>query len=94
MLVVGILILGFWLVCNAIVFIKWTPAEMYVELVKEQNIVGRICGNAFYFPCWLVKFILYFCYHWFCKLGKVLKNVWFAVLRFFQEIYHSIFDIL
>ena len=34
MLVVGILVLGFWLVCNAIVFIKWTPAEMYVELVK------------------------------------------------------------
>ena len=87
-------VLAFWLVCNLVVFIKWTPAEMYVELVKEQNKVGQVCGNLFYLPCWIVKFIIYFCYHWLCKFSKIIKKAFFAIARFFQQIYHSIMDIL
>ena len=87
-------LLAFWLVCNLVVFIKWTPAEMYIELVKEQNKVGQICGNAFYLPCWIAKFIIYFFYYWLCKFGKLIKKVFYAVARFFQQIYHSIMDIL
>ena len=94
MLYVLFTLLVFWLVCNTIVFIKWSPPEMYTELVKEQNVVGRICGNAFYLPCWIVKFLVYFVWHWLKKLGALIRYVWFAILRFLQEIYHSIFDIL
>lgn len=83
-----------WVVCNLIVFIKWKPYEMWQELVIEQNLIGRICGNLFYLPCWIVKFIIYFCYHWLCKFGKLIKIVFYAIARFFQVIYHSIVDIL
>ena len=91
-LLYGVLII--WAVCNLIVFIKWKPAEIYAKLVKEQNKIGQICGNAFYMPCWIAKFIIYFIYYWLRKLGKVMKKAFFAVARFFQVIYHSIVDIL
>ena len=87
-------VLAIWLVCNLIVFIKWSPAEMYVDLIQEQNLIGIICGNAFYMPCWIVKFIICFVYHWLRKLGKLIRKAFFAVARFFQVIYHSIVDIL
>ena len=83
-----------WAVCNLIVFIKWKPNEMWQELVIEQNLIGRICGNAFYMPCWIAKFIIYLIYHWLRKLGKLIQKAFFAVARFFQVIYHSIVDIL
>ena len=88
----GLLII--WVVCNLIVFIKWSPAEMYVGLIQEQNLIGRICGNAFYMPCWIVKFIVCFVFHWLRKLCKLIRKAFFAVARFFQIIYHSIVDIL
>ena len=89
----GLLIV--WAVCNLIVFIKWKPHEMWQELVVNQGTVGRICGNAFYMPCWIVKFIICFIYyHCLCKLGKLIQKAFFAVARFLQVIYHSIVDIL
>ncbi len=94
MLYVLYCLLAIWLVCNLVVFIKWSPAEMYVDLVQEQNLLGKICGNTFYLPCWIVKFVICFIAHWLRKLGKVLRYAFFAVARFFQVIYHSIVDIL
>jgi hypothetical protein len=91
MLVVGILVLGFWVVCNFIVLIKWKPAEMWVDLVEQQTVVGRIFGNLFYLPYWLVHLIIGLLRMY---VFKYLKIAFFAVARFIQQIYHSIFDIL
>ena len=85
------LLLGFWLVCNLIVLIKWKPKEMWVDLVEEQNIVGRIFGNLFYLPYWLINLIIGLLKIY---VFKYIKIAFFAVLRFCQTIYHSIFDIL
>ena len=91
MLVVRILILGFWLISNVIVLIKYKPKEMWVDLVYEQNIVGRIFGNIFYLPYWLVHLIIGLIKIY---IVKYLRIAFFAVARFIQQIYHSIFDIL
>ena len=91
MLYVLFLILGFWIVCNLIVLIKWKPKEMWVDLVEEQNVVGRIFGNLFYLPYWLVHLIIALLNIYICKYIKI---AFFAILRFIQQIYHSIFDIL
>ena len=84
-------ILGFWVVCNLIVLIKWKPKEMWVDLIEEQNIVGRIFGNLFYLPYWLIHLIIGLLKIY---VFKYIKIAFFAVLRFCQAIYHSIFDIL
>lgn len=91
MLVVGILVLGFWAVCNLIMLIKYKPKEVWQDLVIDQNPVGRISANIFYAPYWLVHIIIAL-----LKLYvfKYLRIAFFAVVRFFQQIYHSIFDIL
>ena len=91
MLYVLFLALGFWVVCNLIVLIKWKPKEMWVDLVEEQNIAGQIFGNLFYLPYWLVHLIIGL-----LKIYafKYIKIAFFAILRFIQQIYHSIFDIL
>lgn len=91
MLYVLFAVLGFWVVCNLIVLIKWRPAEMWVDLIEEQNIVGRIFGNLFYLPYWLIHLIIGLLKIY---VFKYIKIAFFAVLRFFQTIYHSIFDIL
>ena len=91
MLVVGILVLGFWLVCNVIVLIKYKPSEMWQDLVLDQTPVGRVSANVFYAPYWLVHIIIALLKMY---VFKYLKIAFFAVARFFQIIYHSIFDIL
>ena len=91
MLYVLFLVLGFWFVCNLIVLIKWKPKEMWVDLVEEQNIVGQIFGNLFYLPYWLVHLIIGLLKIY---VFKYIKIAFFAILRFIQQIYHSIFDIL
>lgn len=91
-------ILSIWLFFNLLVVIRLSPADMYIDLVKEQNIVGKICGNAFYAPAWIIKIIWYVGKHYFIKLCKLIwqgiKYIFFAIARFIQQIYHSIFDIL
>ena len=91
MLYVLFAILGFWVVCNFIVLIKWKPAKIWVDLVEEQNVVGRIFGNLFYLPYWLVHLIISLLRTY---VFRYLKIAFFAVARFIQQIYHSIFDIL
>ena len=91
MLYVLFAVLGFWLISNVIVLIKYKPKEMWVDLVYEQNIVGRIFGNLFYLPYWLVHLIIGLLRMY---VFKYLKIAFFAVARFIQQIYHSIFDIL
>ena len=91
MLYVLFAVLGFWVVCNLIVLIKWKPKEMWVDLVEEQGIVGRIFGNLFYLPYWLVHLIISLLNTY---IFKYIKIAFFAILRFCQQIYHSIFDIL
>ena len=91
MLYVLLLALGFWAVCNLIVLIKWKPKEMWVDLVEEQNIVGQIFGNLFYLPYWLVHLIIGLLKIY---VFKYIRIAFFAILRFIQQIYHSIFDIL
>ena len=91
MLYVLFVVLGFWIVCNLIVLIKWKPKEMCVDLVEEQNIVGQIFGNLFYLPYWLVHLIIGLLKIY---VFKYIKIAFFAILRFIQQIYHSIFDIL
>ena len=91
MLYVLFFILGFWLMSNLIVLIKYKPKEMWVDLVEEQNLVGQIFGNLFYLPYWLIHLVI--------ALIKIyiviyLRIAFFAVARFIQQIYHSIFDIL
>lgn len=88
-------LLAFWLFCNAVVFIKYKPKEMWQELVLDQNIVGRISANIFYAPYWVVSIIWCLFKHYVIKnVVKFIKYCYFAVVRFLQEIYHSIFDIL
>ena len=91
MLYVLFLVLGFWVVCNLIVLIKWKPKEMWADLVEEQNVVGRIFGNLFYLPYWLVHLIIALLNIY---IFKYIKIAFFVILRFIQQIYHSIFDIL
>ena len=91
MLYVLFLILGFWLMSNVIVLIKYKPKEMWVDLVYEQNIVGRIFGNIFYSPYWLIQIIIALIKIY---VVKYLRIAFFTVARFIQQIYHSIFDIL
>ena len=91
MLYVLFAVLGFWIVCNLIVLIKWKPKEMWADLVEEQNIVGQIFGNLFYLPYWLVHLIIGLLKIY---VFKYIKIAFFAILRFIQQIYHSIFDIL
>ena len=91
MLYVLFLILGFWLISNVIVLIKYKPKEMWVDLVYEQNIVGRIFGNIFYSPYWLINIVIALIKIY---VVKYLRIAFFAVVRFIQQIYHSIFDIL
>ena len=91
MLYVLFAVLGFWLVCNLIVLIKWKPKEMWVDLVEEQNLVGQIFGNLFYLPYWLIHLVIALIKIY---IVKYLRIAFFAVARFFQIIYHSIFDIL
>ena len=91
MLYVLFAVLGFWLVCNFIVLIKWKPKEMWVDLVEQQTVVGRIFGNLFYLPYWLVHLIIGLLRMY---VFKYLKIAFFAVARFIQQIYHSIFDII
>jgi hypothetical protein len=95
MLYVLFAVLGFWLFSNLIVIIKYKSCEMWQDLVIDQNIVGRIFANIYYLPYWVIMFI------WCAFKRYVVKNVvrfvkycYFAVARFLQEIYHSIFDIL
>ena len=84
-------LLYFWLVCNLIALIKWKPKEMWVDLVEEQNMVGRIFGNLFYLPYWLIHLVIGLLKIY---VFKYIRIAFFAVLRFCQIIYHSIFDIL
>lgn len=95
MLYVLFAVLGFWLFSNLVVIIKYKPCEMWQELVIDQNIVGRIFANIYYSPYWVIMLI------WYSLKLYVIKNVvkfvrycYFAVARFLQVIYHSIFDIL
>ena len=84
MLYVLFLILGFWLISNVIVLIKYKPKEMWADLVYEQNIVGRIFGNIFYSPYWLINivFALFKFY-----VFKFLRFVFFAVEKSIQQFY-------
>lgn len=91
MLYVLFAVLSFWVVCNLIVLIKWKPKEMWVDLVEEQGIVGRIFGNLFYLSYWLIHLIIGLLNIY---IFKYIKIAFFAVLGFIQQIYHSIFDIL
>ena len=95
MLYVLFAVLGFWVVCNLIVLIKWKPAEMLTYFINEQNKIGRIFGGAFYTPYLLIHFILICVKYYIIKpIIKFIKFIFFAVARFIQQIYHSIFDIL
>ena len=91
MLYVLFFILGFWLMSNLIVLIKYKPKEMWVDLVEEQNLVGQIFGNLFYLPYWLIHLVIALIKIY---IVKYLRIAFFAVARFIQQIYHSIFDIL
>lgn len=91
MLYVLFFILGFWLMSNLIVLIKYKPKEMWVDLVEEQNLVGQIFGNLFYLPYWLIHLVIALIKIY---IIKYLRIAFFAVARFIQQIYHSIFDIL
>lgn len=84
-------ILGFWLISNLIVLIKYKPKEIWVDLVEEQNLVGQIFGNLFYLPYWLIHLVIALIKIY---IVKYLRIAFFAVARFIQQIYHSIFDIL
>ena len=91
MLYVLFFVLGFWLISNLIVLIKYKPKEMWIDLVEEQNLVGRIFGNIFYLPYWLINIVIALIKIY---IVKYLKIAFFAVARFIQQIYHSIFDII
>ena len=88
-------ILAFWLISNVIVLIKWKPQEMWEELVTEQDTVGKIFGNLYYLPYWLIHLIIGLIRYYVIRpIIKFVKFCYFAVARFIQQIYHSIFDIL
>ena len=91
MLYVLFFVLGFWLISNLIVLIKYKPKEMWIDLVEEQNLVGQIFGNLFYLPYWLIHIVIALIKIY---IVKYLRIAFFAVARFIQQIYHSIFDIL
>ena len=91
MLYVLFAVLGFWLISNLIVLIKYKPKEMWIDLVEEQNLVGQIFGNLFYLPYWLIHLVIALIKIY---IVKYLRIAFFAVARFIQQIYHSIFDIL
>ena len=95
MLYVLFALLGFWLFSNLIVLIKYKPKEMWQDLVLEQNLVGRVCGNLFYSPYWLIMIAVSLFNHYVIKnIVKFIRFCYFAIARFVQQIYHSIFDVL
>ena len=83
-----------WLFFNLIVVLRYTPNKLYEMLVTEQTPIGRICGNVFYIPAWVVMFLICLIKKFLKALGRRIRYVVFAVLRFLQQVYHSIIDIL
>ena len=77
------LLLAFWLISNVIVFIKWKPAEMWQDLVVNQDTVGRVFSNLYYLPYWLVHLIIGLIRHYIIRpIERFVKFCYFAVIRF------------
>lgn len=88
------IVICLWLFFNLIVILRYTPNKLYEMLVTEQTPIGRVCGNVFYAPAWLVMFLICLIKKGLKALGCGIRYVVFAVLRFLQQVYHSIIDVL
>ena len=51
----AVLGMGFWLVCNVVVTNTMSIEEMQEDFIAEQNKLGKIFANTFYFPAWIIK---------------------------------------
>ena len=53
-MIIQLAFLVLWLAINIIVVCKYTAKKLYNDLWVEQNWFGRIAGNLFYLPAWLI----------------------------------------
>lgn len=53
-MVVQLVFLGLWVAINLVVVFKYTARGLYIDLWVEQTWFGRIAGNLFYLPAWLI----------------------------------------
>lgn len=70
-------LIGFWLVYNLIVMIRYTPEQMYSKHYRKQRKIRKVFCTIFYLPFWVIKFVLYFAYYCCGKCGNVFDKVFF-----------------
>ena len=58
LLVLQILIALAYGVMTILVVCNYSIRFMWQEFWTEQSIVGKISANVFYFPAWIIKFVL------------------------------------
>lgn len=82
-------VVGLYELFNILMLYHYNGGEMVEFLWKDQNIIGKIAGNLFYLPAWVLKHLWYsliivcrYLRKWLKPIGKSIIKAIFDVIQF------------